>query len=159
MQDELSVAIIQRLDGTETLSGDQATAQTALIAALATDIDTTSGPAIFQGNRDDAVGFPCITFRPNGGTEVANWIDAGVVRNYQFDFEVWTNSTNAQTIPLIGDYLEILLDERRGATGFTMASGKREFYAMAMTAMTPIYDEKINAWAGLVRYQFIAGKA
>lgn len=157
MQDELSLAIYTRLT-TEVMSGDQATAQAALIAALATDTDSPSGPAVTQGNRDDAVQFPCITFRPNGGTEAANWIDAGVVRNYQFDFEVWTNSTSGRIVNQIGDYMETLLDERRGAPGLNVSNG-REFYMMAMTAMTPIYDDKINAWAGLVRYQFIAGKA
>lgn len=157
MTDELCVAIVSRLC-TESLSGDQAIAQTALAGQLATDTDSPSGPAVFQGNRDDAVGFPCITFRPNSGIEALGGIDFGVVREYYFDFEIWTNSRSGRIVPQIADNVEILLDERRGAPKLPVSAG-RYFYMEALGPVAPLYDEKINAWAGLMRYRMIAGKA
>jgi hypothetical protein len=157
MQDEISIAVYERLAGIEVLTGDQATAQSGLAALLATDSDSPSGPAVMQGNRDDVVGFPAITFRLMGGNEALGGIDFGVVRNYWIDMEVWTNSTSGRIIHQIGNYIEVLLDERRGAPGLPVSAG-RYFWMEALAGMQPIYDEKINAWAGLCRYQVVAGK-
>jgi hypothetical protein len=154
MSTPLMTAIFKRLTNLEGLSGDALTAYNAMAAILGTDPDT-GRPAVHQGNYSDVVAFPAITFRPGGGSPINELaIETGAAERSLIDLEIWGRERKATIISDIYGYLEQLLDMRRGViTAWTLTAG-RVWDSQALTGLTLIYDSQINAWAGLIRYQF-----
>lgn len=148
MSSALNKAIVARLRGTEILTGEGLEAQTSLLALV---------PAanIRQGNFDSSVGYPQITFRPDGG--IPSWIsrseELGVVSQPEYSFEVWNNDRSGSKITNIMDLIEQLLDDRRSvAAPLTLDSGYHVVSMELIMDGAVLYNQAINAWFGLTRY-------
>ena len=158
MSTALNKAIRRRLTGQDALTSFGLTAQQELESLLAVDPSSSGNPMVRLGNFASVTVFPSITFRPSGGT--SSWIsrseELGTVFNAEYDFEVWDNSRNPDTVTDILDLIEQLLDDRRSvAAPLTLETG--HYCAAGSCIMAPVirYDEQRNAWYGLTRYQFI----
>lgn len=154
MSSALNKAIVSRLRGTEVLTGEALEAQTRYVALV--------GTRTRLGNMSSSVVYPQVCFRPSGG--VNSWIsrseDLGVVSQPEYDFEVWSNLREGDEVTEILDLLEQLLDDRRSvADPMTLDSGYHVAAMHLIMDAALIYNERINAWAGLVRYQAIEQRA
>ena len=157
MSTALINAIYARLV-TEALTGEALTAPQALAALLATDPDTSKAAVKF-GAKDDIAVFPCVTFRPAGGTPDASFRTAtGVMGQPVIAFECWEQTGQSNLITDIAEYVERLGDVRRGSgAGLSLASGKC-FHGEAVNDVQVIPGEEIDSWAGLQLYRFIEAR-
>lgn len=164
MSAALNKAIYRRLTGIETLTGDALAAQTALVALLATDPDTGYA-AVYNMNLNDAQltdgsgnkvpVYPCITFRQSGGRIYPEFQHSGAIERVTYDFEFWNDARSLTTISSIAEYVERLIDFRRGyVTSLPLDSGKVQLINADVPLLTH-YDRNLHAWAGLVRYAII----
>lgn len=156
MSTPLSVAINARLSGTETLTGAGLAAQQALAALLGTD--DTGGPAVIQGNANQAVVYPCITFRVSGGVESLRGHDFGRRVQSIYDLEIWENRGLAETVTDIDHQVELLLDMRFHVAPVLPLTAGRCYWVEALTELDIQYDNRINAWFGLRRYAAVEGR-
>ena len=165
MSNALTTAIYARLAGTETLTGTALTAQTALDALLSTD--PVSGlPAVFYGNLNMAQEvststgnrtplYPCITFRQSGGVTDKRFAQqTGAVGKVVYDFEFWCDDRSILTIGSIAEYVERLLDYRRGIVNEFVLSTGYVYDVQAVAERIDTYDEALHVWAGLISYAF-----
>jgi hypothetical protein len=165
MSTALSKAVYARLSGSEALTGAGGEAQAELATLLGLDTESDA-PAVFFGNKSSAQAFdgsgnplplyPCITFRPSGGsTDRRFQQETGAVERVLYDFEIWEDGTSAKRITDIAECMELLLDTRRGVvSGLSLESGKL-FAMQAFSPLAVVYDPSLHAWAGLVRYEFL----
>lgn len=149
-------AVYTRLVGTETpaLSAAAITAQNALKALLPTV--TLGGGAtkknIWLGNKSKAVSYPAVTYRLRGGRNTGLVMMAPVMDDV-LDVEIWENGGEANTITEVYEPLDKLLNYDRGvAPRLPLSSGKC-FWTELLTDLFVGYDERINAYYGLVSYQ------
>lgn len=157
MSTELIAAMCNRVKATETpaLTGDALAAQTALIAALAADRDTGT-PSFWYGNANQAVVYPCVTFRFSGGSPDDRFSDGTIsVEDKFLDIDIWENEGVAATITDIDKLLLRLFDERKDAPQLPLANGMLAVSFMAFTGLMTDYDEKRNAWFGMRRWKII----
>lgn len=151
----LKKAVYERLAGVEALSGDAANAQTALGALLGEDPETEL-PAVHHGNRSVIVVYPAITFMEAGGVPDNRFgEDVGGVRQPILDFYLWSDSAAGNVISDIHDYVDQLLNERRGIAPLLTLESGRLFHMEALTDLATLYDRDTNAWYGYCRYQSI----
>lgn len=153
MSAALIKAITFRLRKVEVLTGDALEAQNAFQALV---------PAanVRQGNLDTTVGYPQVTFRQSGGfPNPISHEQIGVIGQPEFDFEVWTENRRGDTVHTILDLMEQLLDDRRGvADPMAAETGYEQFGMHVLNEAAVLYNDQINAWFGLVRYQAIEGR-
>jgi hypothetical protein len=161
MSTALNKAIYARLTGTETpsLTGDALAAQSTLVTLLGTIqlSPTVTKKAVHFGNKSRVVAYPAITYRPTAGSADKRFrVQTGVMDDVVYDFEIWENGDNATAITDIEEQIQLLLDRRRnvnGGVGLPLSSGTL-FNSEEFTPLQLLYDDKLNAWAGLVRYVF-----
>jgi hypothetical protein len=164
MSSALDTAIYKRLAGVENMSGDAATAQTALATLLATDPDT-SKPAIFASSLNQAQQVssgnkipiaPCVTFRQSSGIPDRRFAQqTGAIDRVIYDIEIWDSSLDNLVVQNIAEQIELLLDMRRGViTSWTLTQGS-VFRSEAQQGLLITFDTTIHASIGLVRYAFI----
>lgn len=155
----LNQAIYARLC-TATLTGDAATAQTALLARLGTITlsSATTKKAVHLGNKSAVVSYPAITFRPSGGLVDNRFHHSGTISEPEYDFEIWENANDANTVTDIADYVEKLLLPARGVSDLLVVAAGKLYQSEMIMDLTLIYDDKIRAWAGLMRFRFVEAR-
>ena len=154
MSAALNTAIYQRLTG---LDNAAPAAASALAALLATDADTGIA-AVYYGNKNDnAVVYPCVTYRPNAGPISRIFQDGSgpAVDEPGYDIEIWENTRNSNIIDQIADAVRALLDDRKSAKALTNGGYCYSFTTL-MTCQV-LYDQNSNAWFGLLRFTAVEG--
>jgi hypothetical protein len=150
MSASLLKAITFRLRKVEVLTGDGLEAQTALQALV---------PAanVRQGSFDSTVALPQITFRPSGGlTNPISMEQIGVIVEPEFDFEVWQEGRKGDTVAVIDDLINQLLDDRRGvANPMTTETGWKLAAMHRIMEPALLYDSTRNLHFSLSRYQAV----
>lgn len=150
----LADAIYDRLAGIEALADEALEAQQALNTLLGGDAPNR----IWQGNRDNAVAFPALTYRPDGGFPDNRFAsDVGGISNVRFSFEFWTDSPARNVLTDIADAVDWLLNERRGVADLLPLAKGRVWHMEAATDLVEGYDPERNAWYGLKQYLFVLG--
>lgn len=158
MSTALHRAIYARLAGTEVLTGAALSAQTALAALLAMDPDTSRPAALFGNKNDAALVYPLITFRPSAGSIDGRFADGLAMDDGVYDLEIWDNARGEAMLSDIEEQVMLLLDMRRQVAPLLPIAVGHLYWSEVMVPMQVIYDNRINAWAGLTRYRFVEAK-
>lgn len=147
----LTKAILARLRGQESLTGDAATAQAALAALV--------GRWRF-GTMAKAGDMPCGNLFEDAGVDaMPRAPDVGILQHSVRRFEIWTNETASSFFHEAGGYLEQLFDERRDAPELDLTGDGRVFQGSLMTAMqAPYFDTQLNAWYGTIAFSFVESR-
>lgn len=145
----LNHAILRRLNGNETLTGEFAQAQT-LTAAL----DWHFGPLDPKGST-----FPCGTFFEDAGTESLGGVDVGVVNNSVYRFLVWDKTRDGSVIPKYADAVEKLFDRRRGVPNLDIVGDGVCYWSdLFVPLQAPLQAMDINAFYGIMAFRFVEAR-
>jgi hypothetical protein len=150
-------ALCNRVKGVEVLPSDATeaiAAQTALIAALATDPETDS-PSFWYGNANQAVVYPCVTFRVSGGSPDRRFADGVSVDDVIIDIDIWENAGVIATLTDIDALLRRVFDDQKDAPQLPLSNGHLAVSLEAFTGLITGHDAERNAWFGLRRYRLI----
>lgn len=158
MSSALNTALVNRLDGTEVMTGAFLTAQQFLASTLASD---SGFPAVFYGNFNQApiekdsngVRKPVITYRLSAGTPDHRF-DGVFVDAPIYDLEIWTFTTLPNLVTDIAEAVQMLIERRGGCPALPVASGV-SVWAEAFVLGSAMYDDQRNGWFLLTRYRFI----
>lgn len=147
----LTKAILARLRGQESLTGEAATAQTALAALVS---------RWRFGTMAKAGDLPCgNVFEDAGVDAMPRAVDVGILQHSIRRFEIWTNETASGFFHEAGDALEMLFDERRGAPALTVSGDGTVFESALFVGMqAPYFDTQVNAWYGVISFRFVEAR-
>jgi hypothetical protein len=149
MSKALNKAILARLNGTEVLTGAQATAQ-----------GVVSGDAVGYGTMTLNGVLPATRFYEDAGTEVMpRAVDVGIINQSIYRFEKWSRSMDGSLFGAWADALEQLFDERRNGPALTLEGNSQVFESSLFVPLqAPFFDERINSWFGLIAFKFIESR-
>ena len=180
MSTATSLAIVARLTGTESLTGNPLAvkalaSQTRLATLLTTDPNTgaaltmtdpitgavtarQASDCVRWGSKGANAVFPEITFRPSAGVPNKTFSDGSfAVDDGAYDFEIWDNSNSGTLMTDIMDCLLDLLDRRYGAPQLPMVKGI-SFWVETLVTPVAWYDTQIKSWFLLWRVRVTEGR-
>lgn len=155
MSAQVSKAIVARLRGVETLTGDALAAYT-LLASLLAQVGADSKPAVRYGSKATDAEFPCVVFWEDAGAEALGGVDVGIITRSVYRFEIWEQGRTGSLIPRIADCLELLIDQRRRAPDWTLTgTGNQVWHSEVFVGLqAPFWDAARDAWFGLLSFVF-----
>lgn len=150
-------AIVARVRGTETLTGDAAEAHAALVTLFG------GTPEIRKGATASTATLPCITFYEDSGIEALGGVDVGEVRHSVYRFFIWTTRTDrtGTFIHEVADALERLFNQRRGAPGITLADSRSSqvFWCdLFVSLQEPEHEDNTNEFYGMIAFRFVEAR-
>jgi hypothetical protein len=162
MSSALNTALVNRLDGTEVMTGRFLTAQQVIAGALASD---SGFPAVFFGNFNQApiqldsngTRKPVITYRPSSGSPDLRFRDDLIVDDPIYDLEIWTFVTLPNLVTDIAAAVQTLIERRSGCPALPVV-GCDSVWAEAFVLGSAMYDAERNGWFLLTRYRFIEAR-
>lgn len=159
MSQSLTKAIVARLRGDETLTGDADTAYDRLAVLLAA-VGGDDKPAVRYGSKAVNPEYPCVVFWEDAGVEAMGGPDVGIVTQSIYRFELWEQGRGGLVIPDIADCLELLIDHRRRAPAWTLTGeGNQVWWSQLFVGLqAPFYDPARDAWFGLMAFQFVEAR-
>lgn len=147
----LNKAILNRIRGNETLTGEQATAQAALIALIPTW-------RLGSMRRDGAM--PAGLMSEDAGVDAQpRTVDSGVFTHSIRRFEVWNDTEDESKLTGACHYLERLFDMRQGAPILDISGdGKLFDMGLFVGAQGPHFDDRINGWVTTISFRFVEAR-
>lgn len=147
----LNKAILNRIRGNETLTGEQATAQTSLVALI---------PTWRLGNLRADGALPSGNIYEDAGVDAQpRTVDSGLYHWSIRRFEIWNNTTDESVLTGASEHLMRLFDLRKGATMLDIpGDGKLFDMALFVGMQGPFFDDQINAWYGTMAFSFLEAR-
>jgi len=150
----LEKAIIARVRGTETLTGDMLLAQQYLVELLGAD-----PPTIVKNSLKSKATLPCITFGFDPGPEAMGGVDVGEVRWVIGRFYIWTKARGGSFFSEVADALEHLFNGRRGASNLTLEGDDRTYWSdLFVDLQEPDHEDSTNDFYATLSFKFVEAR-
>lgn len=145
----LTKAVLARVRGQESMTGDQQAAQI-----------VTSAVRWRYGTMAKSGELPCgNVFDDEGVDAMPKAVDVGIITNSVRRLELWTNDTASGFFHNMADALELLFDERRGAPNLTLDGDGRTYQSSLFVGMqAPFFDTAVNGWYGMIAFSFVESR-
>ncbi len=146
--DALTKAILARLRGSETLTGEAETAREILKGHV---------PRWRFGTLSQSGELPHGNVFADAGVDaMPNAPDVGIINHSVRRFELWTEETASAFFTQSADALEKLFDERRGAPDLTVEGDGRVYQSSLFVPFQgPFRSDDIRAWWGVISFTFV----
>ncbi len=154
MSSAINQALYARFTGTEVLTGEFRDYQTQMAERLAANPKKDNKPAVVFSSFAETALYPCITFRPDAGTNDKRFSVSSSVRHPIYSSEVWSQSKDSSEITDIAELVDRLILSSLGAPPLPVAVG-RIHLVETFVELIVLPDIARNAWVGLTRYKFV----
>ncbi len=145
----LDIAILARLRGTESLTGDLLACQV-----------ITSAYEWRKGSMRKNGTVPCGLFYSDSGVDAMPAApDMGILEYSVRRFEIWNKTPDGSFFATLPDALEYLLDFRRGNSLLNITGdGLVKDHSLMVSFQGPYFDDQINAFYGLMSFMFVESR-